>query len=294
MRTKLETRPRTRGLFIVIVGLLIAGVAAAQDIPLGTDCWTTEGPTTIELPVLPSGFFGTKAGTPSDPRGAQVVAMNGLPLPNGVVTGDCECPPVEQVELVWVDQHGTPVEPDDRHKVKQQEVVSQGVPQNIDTCVRRLGVINFAGVGTPEQVDIRLIQLSLKSIAPITVTYGGQPSSQFRVFVEESGSQTQGMMTFTPSATSGGEFSGDVVNDSLFVDFVITFEDLASIQTTPNPLSPMSIEFINTAGTFDTDVIQTVPAMDDWALALLIVVLAAIAVTSLYMLRRRQQQTSHM
>ena len=285
MRTVRGGSVCARGLWIALAGLVVTGVVWAQDIPSGTDCWTTEAITTVEIPALPEGFFGSKSGTPSDARPIQVIGVEGLPLPDGVVTGTCNCPLVPQVELIWVDQHGNPVEPNDLHKVKQQEVVVAGVPQDIDTCVQRNGNVTFSGIGNPETVQIELIELSLKSIAPITVTYGAQPTSQFDVFITESGTQTVGQMTLTPQASSGSDWAGDVDNDSLFVDYQITFEDVAMVQTTPNPLSPMSLEFVDTPGTFNTNVDQTVPALNPWAVVLLVV---AIAMASIFMLRRRQ------
>ena len=82
------------------------GSASAQ-IPGGMDCWETEPDTQVDLPPLPPGFFGPG----SDPFVGGPIDIEGVPLA-GAELDDCVCPPAPGTDVVWVDIHGDPVEPE--------------------------------------------------------------------------------------------------------------------------------------------------------------------------------------
>ena len=65
-----------------------------------------------------------------------------------------------------------------------------------DTIVERLTDTNF-GTGTTDTIQIELVALSLTSIAPITVTYGGTNPELWDISVSTSGAPSLGSMTIT-------------------------------------------------------------------------------------------------
>ena len=218
---------------ILAVMLLVAPAAQAAPvtIPGDFDAFKTEGPTSVDIPRMPvpggpsfpEGFFGMKGVIPSDP----ILPPNPSD-PDGIVTafriplqghpaGLPALLPQEIFDSVffttkWVDQHGNEVGPDSVHKVNQvQEPTCLPFPCNFDTVVRRTGDATFNGVGETQEVPIEIVALSLMSINPIEVTYGGAPSSFFDVFVTLSpGPQLTGKMGLISTSIGRGTVQGDL------------------------------------------------------------------------------------
>lgn len=235
---------RRISLLIAVTLLCFPSIAAAQDIEAGCDCWQTEPGTQVSLPELPEGFFGHKNGFPSDAIPPQVISVRGEPLPDSVILA--HCPDALIIRITWYDAHGTPVSPDDRHRVSRRKQVVGVEP--FDTIVCRPDPINFDGIGVPQPVPIELIELSLRSYAPIRVTFGDQPASLYDVTVTEDGEQYTGQMTLTPT-----QFDPDTLGtsrlDILPVGYVITFIDLGQVLP-PREITGLHIEFVETDGQF--------------------------------------------
>jgi hypothetical protein len=77
-----------------------------------------------------------------------------------------------------------------------------------DTIVMRQAPAVLPTVGSSTTIPIEIVSLSLKSVAPLMVTYGGGASSQFfDVFVDLAPlPQTPGTMTLTRESQNGGTF----------------------------------------------------------------------------------------
>lgn len=192
----------------------------------GTDCWHTEPGTFQKLRTLPANFFGQGSQAIPNP----VIELEGLPLPPSRVSDPypqgCGCPQQVDVVVTWVDPHGSPVEANSAHAVKQ--VVTPTT--TVDTCIRRKTRAKL-NRGQAVKVNIELVALSLKSRTPLVVTYRGQPphgaptTKEFDVFVTESASQPQqgGMMTFTPANIRKGRADGQVNLDDLRIAYDVRF-----------------------------------------------------------------------
>ncbi len=272
---------RSCSIFVAVAVIAFATSASAQ-LNGEPDCWVTDpGSSTIEIPALPAGFFGTKSGTPSDPFGPVVIPVGGLPLTPPEL-GNCGCATPPPTELVWVDTHGTPVAPGDVHAVGQ--ILVPVDLSDTDTCVERLSNATFGGgVGVPEPVDIQLVELSLVSTAPITVTYGAQPSSDFDVFVTEDGPQSQGTLTVTPTVVTPA--AGTMTLGGLPVAYQLRFEEVSGPALFS--MTGLSITFQGANGTFGPNMLG-VPSMSARNLALLIAVLTVATLLFLRLPRRTQ------
>ena len=234
---------------------------------------------------------GTPQGLSDFIAAGTIVAMEGVPFTDEEVKNTCMCLSVVSTEIAWTAAHGNPATPNDKHQLKQQEVVINQIPQDIDTCVRRTPDADVSAIGVPDTVDIELIALSLQSVNPITVTFGALPSSDFDVVSAESrGVQTPGTMTFTPTAVApNGTVSGTVSNDSLPVEFDLTFVDTAS-QLASVEQSALTLDYVNTPGTFNQ--VLPVPALSPWGMVLFAGILMATVPIIGVSTRRRQRKVS--
>jgi len=249
----------------------------AVTIPGTFDFFTTDpGETDIDIgtdpggdnPPLPPGFFGAIGGDPSDPFARADIPLEGNP-------------PVDKFErfppplvVQWVDTHGNAVGPDSVHKVNQILV-----PENTgkaDTVVRRNDDAIFNGVGDAPTIDIEIVALSLQSVDPIVVTYGGAGVKLWDVFVtlDETAFQPVGSMDLTSDTfVDGVSVSGSIDNLDLPVAYKVTFrevQDPGNVREIPStlatPTPPFGLPpagFTNTAGTFQFPVNGVVAEKDD-------------------------------
>ena len=81
-------------------------------------------------------------------------------------------------------------------------------PGNIDTRVERLDGIDPFNFGDgPQTIDIELVELSLRSVAPISFGFNGRASTElWDLYVTLSGAQPVGGMDVDHSQTNGGTF----------------------------------------------------------------------------------------
>jgi hypothetical protein len=242
-------RIRARGVPNLLIAILavvcFVGVATAtaQTVPAGTDCWETDAGTKAGIPDLPAGFFFPL----SDPRPAEQINVVGVPLA-GAELADCVCEVDPDTEVVWVDIHGDPVEPDSVHRVTQIP------PGAVDTCVRRTTTATFpGGTGVPEDVDIEIVQLHLESTSPILVTGPGPPLWDVRI--TEDGVQATGTLVLTAASLTPAA-SGDMDLTDLPVDYLVEFLEVGG----PGAVSTTgSLVFENHDGNFQVN--PFVPAM---------------------------------
>lgn len=153
------------------------GDARAEDVTPGHDLFTTDSSHTLfDFAVHPiaADFFGPG----SDPFDGGVPA-NSLPLPQNPF-----CPPVVCVK-------------DDL--------------SDIDTIVERLDPATLPTVGDSATIDIEIVALSLQSIDPITVTYGGLNPELWDVHVcLSSEPQQTGQMKLRRTHADGGNFDSSL------------------------------------------------------------------------------------
>jgi hypothetical protein len=87
-----------------------------------------------------------------------------------------------------------------------------------DTVVERLGTAVLPGLGSTDTIDIELVELSLRSIAPSTVTYNGGLNPELwdvEACNSPSGSPP-GTMTITHATAEGGTFTSELPVTPLF------------------------------------------------------------------------------
>jgi hypothetical protein len=128
-----------------------------------------------------------------------------------------------------------------------------------DTIVMRQAPAVLPTIGSSDTIPIEIVSLSLKSVAPLMVTYGGgaAPPQFFDVFVELAPiPQTPGTMTLTRENQNGGTF-----DSVLPVLSSITFEN--TNPTGPEPQQPVIREDVFTS----TDVCWQVPEPSSLILA---------------------------
>jgi hypothetical protein len=254
------------------VSLLVAGTAQAQ-LPPGTDCWETQPGTTAAIGPFPDGFFGDVGGVPSDPFPKFPHPVEGVPLPGGTCT--CSPDPVE-----FFDMHGNPVEPDDIHAVSSNEAI-------YDTCIDRPDPVPFAGgPGVPETVPIEIIELSLKSVSPIIVTYGGANHTSCELFIGLDGPQTLGSLEMTPFMVAPP--AGAMVLDALPVKYAITFDCTGpGGPAASQVLNNLNTNFEGATGVFGEG--SPVPTLREWGL--FFAILGMMSVTELWSYQQRQRSS---
>lgn len=151
------------------------GDAAAQDVQPGLDLFTTDQTTTefdFTFQQIPSDFFGPG----SDPFDG-IVPCEGLPLFQNPF-----CPPSP-----------SPCPYDNL--------------DHIDTIVERAGTASLPSPGSSDLIPIEIVELSLVSVNPITVTYnGGQNPEQWDLHVCPSENQQTGSMQINKTHANGGTF----------------------------------------------------------------------------------------
>ncbi len=216
------------------VGGCLGTIAAGSKDPIvirkGDDLFESpRGQSGVAVPItnpIPSGFFGTKDGTPSDPAFGTIV-LQGLPLITTAPTGSRDFQPVGPFnEVAQLARHGVL---DSRQ--------GRGMP---DTIVRRLSDVTLGDPGTPPAtgtIPIEIVALSLQSVQPIRVTYGiSNAPSFFDVSVSLSPTtQMQGTMMVSRTSTFSGTFMSN-----LSVNSMVTFVNRAGPGGTDQPKGPMS------------------------------------------------------
>ncbi len=165
---------------LVVLTLLAVPIGGAhaqdKDVSPGYDLFITESHSTtllgFDMHPIPAGFFGPG----SDPFDGGVPAET-KPLPDNPF-----CPP------------GPSLCPNDDLSF-------------IDTIVERLALAPLPAVGDSATIDIEIVALSLKSVNPITVTYGGlDPELWDLIVCLSSEPQTSGSMKIRRTHENGGNF----------------------------------------------------------------------------------------
>lgn len=113
----------------------------------------------------------------------------------------------------------------------------------VDTIVRRLAPANLPIIPSSDTIPIEIVELSLVSVNPITVTYNGGQNPELwdvRVTLSPSQAQPPGSMTIHHTNPSGGTFDSTLPVIPLFTferqsDNALRFLDLGQI--------PMAIQF---------------------------------------------------
>ena len=119
-----------------------------------------------------------------------------------------------------------------------------------DIIVRRLASLSLADPRpSPDTIQIELVALSLKSCAPITVTYkGGQTPELWDVQVDLSPMPApQGQMEITKTHKNGGTFTSD-----FFVQPIFAFTKVGSPGGTLSLPNPIQISSAGASGCQDT------------------------------------------
>jgi len=280
---------RTYGTLVLaalVVSLAFIQPASADCIlPAGNDCWITQAPATQStLPAIPAGFFDNTAGHVSDaiPAGT-IVKLVGNPLPPATV--QALCPDSSRAEMVYPACHIPGLDPLTCHLVAQPVTITDP----IDTVVRRLDTMDFDdGTNIARPTGTQVIAISLKSppTDPLVVTYaGGTDPQNWDVRLDHDPVQSTGTASFTPTARTEADVSGDILVSTLPINAVISFTRGATTLTTSQ-----SLVFNNTAGTFvlpDITTTSSVPTMSTWGLILLV----ALLLGSSIMLLRRYRRT---
>jgi len=217
-------------LFLVLSLCLLSGGAHAVTITVssGVDAWVTGPGTTVDLPPLPAGFFGSTGSGPSDPVPAMPgFDLTGHPFPDQFGIPDPFPPDQLPLDLEFVDPHGNIVGPDSVHAVGVNvKNIDELVPFNFDTVVRRNSPVVFTDPGDPKPVPIEMTWLSLRSVAPIEVTFGGgSDPTDFDIFVGLSDTlpQVAGRMLMTAddltNSSATGQLDLGLENDQVDQDF---------------------------------------------------------------------------
>ena len=182
---------------------------------------------------LPAGFFGMIGTNPSDPITTPTISLGG-------VGGGCAMRP----------QGPTLIQPaggesggGGTHFVAP--LIANTTPMefqaNCDTQVARQADVSLPNIGSTGSSPIQIQFLSLESVSPIAVTYGGGPTQVFDVFVKLApGPQPVGTMLLTRT----GDFSGTYAS-SLPINFMLTFVN-------ENPMGPAAVAQPTRSDTFSS------------------------------------------
>ncbi|MBI3942359.1 MAG: PKD domain-containing protein [Chloroflexi bacterium] len=199
-------------------------------IPQGTDHFATPPGSTFIDVQLPPGFFGTKNTAPSDPFTGRIY-LDGQPI--------VPLPSPEGAQSFQPTGAFTPLS----NGAGQGRLdVRQGT-SDPDTIIRRLADAQLPGPGpTPPTmtIPIEIVALSLRSVQPISITYGSQPPSFFDIFVTlDNSHQISGTLTLTRTGTVTGTFSS-----ILPVNSQITFTNTAGPSGKDQHNEPLQRPFI--------------------------------------------------
>jgi hypothetical protein len=170
--------------FVIVLGTPVG--ALANDVLPGFDLFQTD-PTNTQFNFAPAPIPADFFDPGSDPF-TGIIAMQGLPLP-----GSALCPPPPTLC------------PNDDLSL-------------IDTIVERIDLASLPSIGSSSVIDIEIVELSLKSISPITVTFnGGQDPEIWDVDVCLSPTPSPvGSMTITKTHADGGTFDSTLPVTPLF------------------------------------------------------------------------------
>ena len=195
---------------LAVSALLVAAPAAdAAQILANADAFQTlPGAASITLPSALGGAvvplegaeFSTPApGTPFYPlTTADATRLNTLAPNLGLV----------QLQLQWVDAHGSPVGPTSTHKVGQVLAPVVNTTPTFDTVVQRLSTLTFTSAGQVQETQIRVLMLDLQSVAPVVI--GGFHYELFAVLAN-------GSPVYDPAVTSAPQYLGNMKFDATSV-----------------------------------------------------------------------------
>ncbi len=206
----LTTRLQSRG--------SLWSIASPHNPPLviqpGQDGFVTQPGSEATLSNLPQGFFGEKNGSTSDAMPAQRIAVTG-----GKERGTLEIKPDFQIDIKCL------TGPNHRHCVGP--IDPTGPILVADTIFTRPGgVIDDGG---ELQLEVELVNLSLQSVKPLEVKYGGgRSSSFFDIFVSldtdtsHPSSHRKGTVTlYRDRNTSSG-----ILDTTLSIPSKVTFKEV--------------------------------------------------------------------
>jgi hypothetical protein len=228
---------RLETVLLATVAALVFGPlrAGAVDITAGFDGAIAQAGTRIAIGPLPAGFFGPG----SDPFSQTDVAFEGDPSASGQ-DGD------PGIEFTW--PPGNCLEKSGGGFSLCISMIKNMTPSTpVDTLIERLE----DGSVTPGQpvadIDIEIVELSLKSVDPITVDFnGGATSKDYDVHVDLDGVQTGGTITLTATSfTAGDEIATGTTVVDVNIGYSIYFEEVG------NPSNNMTIGGLN--GDFDAE-----------------------------------------
>ena len=192
----------------VLLDIDPASNAVPLVMPAGTDYFQTPANgTAMVLPAIPAGFFGQLGGVPSDAVSTRPVPLVGTPRPPTQFTGSSLFVPDDNCFQSLTVSHCFSY-------TTQRELA--------DTVVERKEDIVLNNIGDTASVPIEIVSLSLTSVEPIQVTYGGSNPQFFDIFVDlaEDTTQPSGEMVATRSRTAADTGSS---NTTLPVAFKSTF-----------------------------------------------------------------------
>lgn len=204
------------------------------EIPAGLDFFETLPGTMLKgLSGVPSGFFGEINGNPSDPIEDPIpIEFVGIPLCADifsavVASSDFTLPPRSfQTRGCWGTASWAYAHCAGGVKIRYgQPVQAQPERDRISAIVQRKQDVVLGAINDSATTTIQIVALSLRSSAPIRVTYGGTFDQFFdvRVSLHSNGFQQAGSMVLT----RGGEYSG-VFDSILPVNFQVTFTNTDS------------------------------------------------------------------
>lgn len=169
-------------------------------LPAGTDSFMTDPSRTfVNSYDLPTGFFGEVGGVASD-------AITTPTMNFGGVGGTCSMPvDIRPPGVIELPDNG----PGEAGASAVHSPLTVFTSSFCDTQVQRQSDAVFANVGDSATIPIEIVSLSLKSVSPLAVTYGGGSTNFFDVFVNLApGPEPIGSMTLTRT----GDFSGTFVS----------------------------------------------------------------------------------
>jgi hypothetical protein len=189
----------TLSVLTIAAALLMPQALQAVTIPAGYDYFTTDYGSVV-MPWGETNILIQLQGFPwpGPPDPTQL-----FPLPSGAL------PPVRRwIEVQWLDQHGTTVGPDSKHKVSQLTLAHEEPVPYFDTVVSRNTSVDISGVGGSAIIPIEIIWLSLKSAAPIDI---GLPVGPVDVYAGlHPGGQIEGKTKLVSAVECGNSGSMDI------------------------------------------------------------------------------------
>lgn len=223
------------GVAITLLGIWSTVIPQAQAgilvVPEGTDYFSTPSDNKTWIDIgLPSGFFGSKGGTPSDAFSEQVF-FHGKTAGLSVAS--------------FVSIRGSSGGED---SLSAAHAPLPNFPETVfpfDTAIFRQGT-TLNNIGDSATVNLQIQILSLQTINPIEVTYGGGSPSFYSAFVDLDPGSTQ--MIGSATLTRTGETSGTFTS-ILPVTSRLTFT--GALPTDPDPaFQPVHTDIFQGSGDF--------------------------------------------